>query len=168
MSSSSANADFLTLFQAAQRAFERGQYRQSLELLESALEQVQPGSRPGGEAQLWRVNAYQALGETDTAIAHCQSLINHPFVAKPAQDLLYILKAPVLNRPKEWLTEIPDLQNLEPDGGDRYNAPPPRPRPMPQAQPELDPSQINDQDNQFVLWAAIVLAIICGGLFFLA
>lgn len=167
---SSSTADFPTLFQAAQRAFERGHYRQSLALLEAALEQVHPGSRQGGEAQLWLVNVHQALGEMEGAIARCEALLNHPFVAKKAQDLLYILKAPVLNRPKEWLTEIPDLQNLEPGEGDRYSTSPPRKRPksQPKKQPEIDPSEINDQDNDFVLLAAIVLGLIFGGLFFLS
>ncbi|NEO86604.1 MAG: tetratricopeptide repeat protein [Spirulina sp. SIO3F2] len=156
--------DFVTLFQAAQQAFERGQYQNSITLLEAAGKQVLPASRQGGEVKLWLVNAYQALGEAETAIALCEALLTHPFVSKKARDLMYILKAPVLERPKEWLTEIPDLQRLEESAGrDRYASAPAKSTPRPTQSAPLDPTEINHQDNQFV-WVAIgILLLVCGG-----
>lgn len=161
--------NFVTLFKTAQQAFERGQYQNSITLLEAAGQQVLPASRQGGEAQLWLVNAYQAQGDVDKAIALCEALLVHPFVSKKARDLMYILKAPVLERPKEWLTEIPDLQRLEESGErDRYVRTRPKSATRPAPPAPLDPAEVNQQDNQFI-WVAIgILLLVCGGLVWFA
>lgn len=163
--------DFGTLFKIAQRTFERGQYQESIERLQAAGKMVLPASKQGGDVQLWLVNAYQARGDVKTAIALCEKLLKHPFVNKKARDLLYILKAPVLERPKEWLTEIPDLQRLDESKlSDRYVTAKPKTKPKPKAtdEPEIDPAEIETKDNQFVLIALTVLVVVFGYFAFLA
>ncbi|MBP0019647.1 MAG: tetratricopeptide repeat protein [Cyanobacteria bacterium SBLK] len=159
-------------YKAGKLAFERGKYRASIQYLEIACEFVNRPSRLGGEVQMWLVSAYQAANETEAAIALCEKLLLHADLQtkKQAKNLIYILKAPKLQRPQEWMTDIPDLVNLEEstlenryasvqsnpkDKSDRFIAPAP-----------LDPSEINTQDNQFIGVAFIFMLLILGGLFF--
>lgn len=159
-------------FELGQRAFEAEQYSISITLFEVALARSYATSRRGGEIQLWLVNAHQSQGDLKTALALCESLLLHPspFTRQQAQNLLYILKAPVLQRPKEWLTEIPDLSQLEDsERRDRYVPPkadPDRP-PKPKAVIEdIDLSQVNTEDNQFVGVALGAIALLLLGLYF--
>ncbi len=143
-------------FELGQKAFEHEQYGVSITLFEVALARSYAASRRGGEIQLWLVNAHQSKGDLKTALALCESLLLHPspFTRQQAQNLFYILKAPVLQRPKEWLTEIPDLSQLgESERRDRYVPPKTDPdrTPKPKAVIEdIDLSQVNTEDNQFV------------------
>ncbi len=102
---------YLSLYQAGKEAFERGHYRQSIEYLESARDLVNPSSSQGGEVQVWLVTAYQAANRLREAISLVRKLSHHPDleVRKQSKQLLYILEAPRLKRPPEWMTEIPDL-----------------------------------------------------------
>ena len=97
-------------YRAGKEALERGQYRLSIENLEAAKELIAPNSRRGGEVQIWLVTAYQAANKIPEAIALCQELVTHPDLQtrEQAQHILYIIKAPRLERPKEWMSEIPD------------------------------------------------------------
>lgn len=166
---SAPNQDaFERKYQAGRQAFERGRYRQSIEQLEAAC-QLQPrASRLGGEAQLWLVTAYQAAGQTQEAIALCESLQKHPFstTRQQAKRLLEILKAPTLKRPKEWNVEIPDMTAVsESDPNSRYvpskSASQKRDRPY---QPDpIDPRETDTKDNGFIWIAlAIVLLVLAG------
>jgi hypothetical protein len=94
---------------------------------------------------------------------------------KQGKNLLYILQAPQLQRPTNWMTEIPNLDQLSSDGaqssgGSGYALTAkaaPRSRPKPEPSP-LDPSQINSKDNGF-LWVALVgVALVLGGLLWLS
>ncbi|AFZ48776.1 hypothetical protein Cyast_2836 [Cyanobacterium stanieri PCC 7202] len=157
--SSFAQEEFTKRYQQGKSAFERGQYRQSVKSLEDACKLIPLHSRLGGEVQMWLVNAYQAMGDGESAIALCQSLCVHPHTDTKiqAQRLLYILKAPELQRPKEWMTEIPDL-NAQSSLPVNRRASSPR-KIKPKRQIELvDLSTVNTDDNQFI-WISLMVSI---------
>ena len=115
------NLSFQDLYQAGISAFERGQYRLSIEQLNAALALIPLGSRAGGEIQIWLISAYQGLGEGEKASEICKQLITHPIykIREQAKRLLYIIEAPRLKRPDEWMTKIPDLEKL-PDSAPQF------------------------------------------------
>ncbi len=150
-------------YHAGKAAFERGQYRQAIQSLETAFNLVSRTTRIGGEIQIWLITAYEAAGLRQEAIDLCQKAARHPDneTAKQGRRLLYILKAPRLKTRPEWVTTIPDLGDLE----EGSSAPtlsskvpkvkkPRRPKPKPEPEP-IDLSQVNTKDNQFV-WVALV------------
>ncbi|MBF2026735.1 MAG: hypothetical protein IGS48_08215 [Oscillatoriales cyanobacterium C42_A2020_001] len=158
-------------FQAGKIAFERGNYRKSVEHLERASALVNPNSVLGGTVQTWLVTAYQATGQQQEAIALCRQLTAHPDwkTRKEGKRILYILEAPKLQTRPEWLTQIPDLENLaDRDARDRVGG-----SPMPakgRATSEssqfklesVDLSQVNTEDNRFV-WVALLAALVLLG-----
>lgn len=159
-----------TQYQAGKQAFERGAYRQSVECFEKAVSLANPNSQLGGEMQTWLVTAYQAAGQFTEAIALCERLGQHPDLKtrKQGTRLLYILKAPQLKTRPEWLTEIPDLSNLNEAGenplASRY-VPPASPRAKPKLEPEpVDLSQVNTKDNWFIWVALMGIGLLVGGL----
>ncbi len=162
-------------YQAGRYAFERGQYRQAVQHLETACGLGDLGV--GGEVRIWLVMAYEALGEGNKAIALCQQLTKHPHLEtrKQAKRLLGILEAPKLRSRPEWRVEIPDLASLDESAAANAKATapnikrssPPK-RPAPQPQPEIDLSQVNRKDNSFI-WVALGLSgIILAGLVWLS
>ncbi len=172
MVSNNNREKFRIHYQAGKEAFERGQYRQSVEYLETAREFTALSSRVGGEAQIWLVTAYQAAGKDREAIALCQQLSAHPYpeIREQAQRLLYIIQAPQLKRPKEWMSEIPDLAHTD-EGEPKYltakstnnnnsrksNKPP----------ETVNLSEVDTKENQFI-WVALVITLLTfGGLFWL-
>lgn len=159
-----------TEYQAGKVAFERGQYRKSVEHLEKASALAARNSRLGGEVQIWLVTAYDAAGQRQEAIALCQQLKRHPNseISKQARGLIYILQAPQLERPREWLTQIPDLGTL-PDnetntrlGSKTTNSKPASQKPT--VSEPIDLSQVNTRDNRFIWVALIAVGLILGGL----
>ncbi|MCC0178251.1 outer membrane protein assembly factor BamD [Waterburya agarophytonicola K14] len=161
---------FQQKFQAGQTALERGNYRLSIEYLEAARELIPLNSRRGGEVQIWLLSAYQAADKIPEAIALCQELILHPNTQtrEQAQRILYIIKAPKLERPKEWMSEIPDLRDAEP-GLSRYVAAkkqtPKSSVELPKIDLERPPS--DSQDNQFIWFALFLIATITASLLWL-
>jgi tetratricopeptide (TPR) repeat protein len=170
-----SRAQAQTEYTYGQAAFERGQYRQAVGHFETAVGLAKAATPLGGEIQIWLVNAYNAVGRSREAEGLCETLTRHPDleVRKQAKNLLYILQAPQLRRPGNWMSQIPDLATLE--DGDRFSGRgsttmAPRP-PKRNAQPEpppLDPSQINSRDNGF-LWLALgLVGLGLGGLLWLS
>ncbi len=165
------NLEFAKIqYQAGTAAFERGEYRQAVQYLEKASALLGRNSRLGGEVQILLVTAYDANEQRVEAMALCEQLKRHPDgeTSKQARQLLYILQAPQLKRPQEWLTQIPDLGALE--GNDTQtrfvNSPtlaksPPRKQPKPEP---VDLSQVNTRDNLFIWVALFAIASIFGGL----
>ncbi|NEO58778.1 MAG: hypothetical protein F6K54_40570 [Okeania sp. SIO3B5] len=159
---------FETEYKAGKYAFERGQYRNSVQHLETAKDNIELNSRFGGEVQIWLVTAYQAAGQIQEATALCKQLTRHPRLEtrQQAKRILVILEAPVLRSRQEWMTKIPDLGAIsESDAKDRrgstmvsqVKSPPPKPKTL--KLEVVDPSQVNTKDNQFV-WVALVLIIL--------
>ncbi len=161
---------FQLKYQAGKEALERGQYRLSIANLEAAKELSVPGSRKSGEAQIWLVTAYQAANKIEQAIALAQELVTHPDgeTRQQAQRLLYIIKAPKLVRPKEWMSEIPDLTTSEPGKSQYVTAKRKTPKSSPQPiEEERDLSVVETQDNQFIWFAFLLVLIIIGSLWWL-
>ena len=160
--------EFQETFQAGKLALERGQYRLSVENLEKAVKFVTLGSREGGEARLWLAMAYQAMGKYPEATSICRKLTRHPNaeLRKQSKQVLYILEAPQLVRPKEWMTEIPDLNQVASNNSPsivqaaknrRRSVPPPS------AIRFEDTSKMNTQDNGFVVVVLLFLLLLLGG-----
>ncbi|WP_414529901.1 tetratricopeptide repeat protein [Nodularia chucula] len=152
-----------SLYQAGKINFENGKYREAVENLEKASALLSRNSPLGGEVEIWLVTAYEAAGRTEEAITLCQQLQRHPFpeTSKQAKQLLYILKAPKLQRPSEWMTEIPDLGTLSDNERKiRAAAQPQKSSPSQPNEPELvDLSQVNTQDNRFI-WVALIVIVL--------
>lgn len=160
--------EFELKYQIGKSAFEQGRYRVSIESLHQADKLVSSYSRLGGEVKMWLINAYQAVGDEQQAIALCQELISnsHGETKRQAQRLLYIIQAPKLKRPKEWMTEIPDL-NLSDENTQKYQ---PiikkKKKNPPKRQIELvDLSTVNNQDNNFIGITLIFSCLTLLGLF---
>lgn len=149
-------------YQTGKLAFESGKYRESVENLEKASALLTRNSRLGGEVEIWLVTAYEAAGRTEDAIALCQQLKRHPYseVNKQARQLLYILQAPKLKRPSEWMTEIPDLGALSDNKTKMGGSSESRKSSGKQTSPEpefVDLSQVNTRDNRFI-WVALIVS----------
>lgn len=158
---------FQQKYQAGQEALEMGRYRLSIENLEAAKDLVAGNSRRGGEAQIWLVTAYQAGNMIDKAIVLAQELITHPDLQtrEQAQRILYIMKAPKLERPKEWMSEIPDLTQAD-QGASRYVGSKKKSTPESPAieLKDLEPAPTDPQDNQFIWFALGLIVLILGSL----
>ncbi len=162
-----AKQEFEQRYRTGRYAFERGQYRLSIEKLEEACQLISLHTRLGGEARLWLVNAYQAGGQEEQAIALCQELCTHPHgeTKRQAQRLLYIIKAPQLKRPKEWMTEIPDLNGTQASKPQYQRASTPR-KIKPKREIELvDLSRVDTNDNQFIWFSLLFSLAVITGLF---
>ncbi len=156
--------EFQTTFEKGKFALEKGRYDVSIEQLEKAKKLINPSSKSGGEVRIWLISAYQAANRIQDAIAVCHELAKHPSaeIRKQSQQMLYILKAPALKRPQQWMTKIPDLSQLSEDEGKTRRSQPSgtmksRKRKMPEPEP-IDPSEINRKDNYFI-WVALLLIL---------
>ena len=120
--------------------------------------------------QIWLVTAYQAANRLEDAIALAQELIVHPDTQtrEQAQHILYIIKAPKLERPQAWMSEIPDLSTAD-QGGSRYISAKKK-LSSSSAQPELEDEELpptDAPDNQFLWFALILTGLIIGSLWWL-
>ncbi|BAU62888.1 hypothetical protein STA3757_02390 [Stanieria sp. NIES-3757] len=163
---------FRLRYQAGKNALEKGEYNLSVQYLEEAKELVAKSTRLGGETQIWLVMAYQAAGQLKEAIALCQELSTHPHpeIRQQAKRVLYIIQAPQLKRPKEWMSEIPDLTATSNDKSQYVTAKTQRKNNSNQtnhSDKPVDLSQVNTKDNQFIWVALIIIILTFGGLFLL-
>ncbi len=160
-------------YQQGKIAFENGHYREAVEQLEKAGALLAPHTKLSGDVQIWLVTAYEAAGRNEEAIALCEKLKRHANFEtnKEAKRLHYILTAPKLERPQEWMTKIPDFTNLSDNKSPASFAvrTPQSSRGKASAQPEIiDLSQVNTKDNNFIWVALIAIAIIVGSLLWLS
>jgi hypothetical protein len=160
---------FQQQYQAGKEALERGEYHQSVRCLEAAKDLVAPTSRDGGEAGIWLVTAYQAANMLTEAIALCEELSNHPRLEtrQQAKRLLYIIKAPKLSRPKEWMSEIPDLTNAASESSQYVTAKKSQ-KSSSEVKPAIEPldrSSVQTEDNRFVWFALLIIILTAIGLF---
>ncbi|AFY76253.1 hypothetical protein Ple7327_0824 [Pleurocapsa sp. PCC 7327] len=162
---------FQTEYQKGKYTFERGQYRLSVQHLEKASQLVALGSRLGGEVQIWLVTAYQAASQLQEAISLCRQLTKHPHpeIRKQSKRLLYIIEAPQLKRPREWMSEIPDLskasesdaRSLSGSGSSTTN------KASSSTIEPIDLSQVNTKDNHFIWVALVLILLLLGGVIWL-
>lgn len=148
-------------------AFERGQYKESVQSLEKASALVNRDSGFGGKVLIWLVTAYEATGQQAEAIALCEQIKKHPDAetSKQGKRLLYIMQAPQLKRPSEWLTQIPDLAAISDNTNQtrltRNNSQRTPSKPLPAPEP-VDLSQVNTKDNQFIWVSLLIIALTIG------
>jgi len=162
-----------TEYQAGRVAFESGLYAQAVQSLETATGLVDRTSRLGGDVQTWLVTAYEASGDTERAIELCGQLTRHPRLEtrQQAKRLLFILEAPKLTIPPEWMVKIPDLTALEENESSSFQVGPnvsfvkPAIPKRNAIEEPVDLSQVNTQDNRFIWVALIAIFLILGGLF---
>ncbi|HIK45438.1 MAG TPA: tetratricopeptide repeat protein [Leptolyngbyaceae cyanobacterium M65_K2018_010] len=164
-----------TEYAYGQDAFEHGNYRQAVSHFEKALDLAQATTPLGGEIQTWLVNAYSAVGQATEAIALCETLTRHPDleIRKQAKNLLYILQAPQLKRPGNWMSEIPDLGAIDEGRGEITGQVLPRvsPQAAPKPKPDLPPitaDPSNPKENGFLWIALVALALVLGGVAWLS
>lgn len=165
-------------FSAGKQAFERGDYRKSVNYLEKASALVNLNSKLGGDIQTWLVTAYEAAGQRQEAISLCRELTRHPDLntRKEGKRILYILEAPKLQARPEWLTQIPDLGNLaDNDAKERLGT-----RTTSRKEPTVaddklklkiepvDLTQVNTEDNRFIWVALLAVLVILVSLLWLA
>ncbi|NJL83526.1 MAG: outer membrane protein assembly factor BamD [Chloroflexaceae bacterium] len=162
-------SEFQRDYEAGQEALERGRYRESVQHLEKALKLVSPLTRYSAEAQILLVTAYQGLGETAAAIALCQKLTAHsvPEIRRQSQEILYILQAPRLQRPPEWLSKIPDLSRVpESDRTYQQGSNPVKSAPRVEAVP-VNSRQIDGENRKFIWITLVALLLSLAGLVWL-
>jgi hypothetical protein len=148
-------------YRAGRDAFERGEYRQSVQCLEKSASLTEFRTQLGGEVRLWLVTAYEAAGQQVAAIALCEELSRHPDLSTRQQGkrLLYILQAPRLKTRSDWLTQIPDLAGLDDSTQTKGTAVPMQNPARSRSNVEVEPepinwTQVNTRDNRFV-WVAL-------------
>ena len=162
---------FYTYYETGQAALERGKYRLSVENLEKAIEIVSVNTKLGGEACISLITAYQAVGDSGSAIAMCRQLATHPnpYLSEKGKYLLYILEAPRLQRPAEWMTQIPNLANATAKPKYVSQKPPKSPTPPSGYKIEsVDLSQVNTKDNGFIWLALGMIVLMIGGALWLS
>jgi len=155
----------LIFYEMGKKSLESGKYKVSIVHLESAKKLADPHTRLGAEIQILLVTAYQAIGKREEAIALCQELSKHPNLQtrQKAKEVLYIIQAPKLQRPAEWMSEIPALGDEQATKAQYVSAKKQQKKPEPVLElPEIDPSQIETNDNQFI-WFALAIAIVTIG-----
>lgn len=184
MTAEPANSEPVNLaerdLRTGQKAFESGQYRSAVRALEKSLAAADPGTKLHGEAMIWLVTAYEAAGDRQRAKDLCQLAAAHPSweTRKEGKRLQYILDAPVLRRREDWVTKIPDLEELDETkneknwGGSKFQSSTPR-RPIVEDKgykipPPTDLSQVETEDGGFVWVVLVTIGLVTAGLAWLA
>jgi hypothetical protein len=103
----------------ARAALERGDYGRVIQLLESLVPDHSPATLLGAEIQLVLATAWMGRGDNGRAMVCCRQIkrCRDASVRAQAQDLLSVLEAPALERPRDWSITLPDLGSAEAMGG---------------------------------------------------
>jgi hypothetical protein len=124
---------------AAKQALERGEYGRVVRCLEPLLERCPATSPMGATVRLLLATALMGQGRSELAADTCRELRRcpDPNLRAQARELLEVLEAPALQRPREWSLTMPDItqgRTLEEFRGDgrrsRRKPPPPPPPPV--------------------------------------
>lgn len=126
---------------AARLALERGDYGRVLAQLEPLIATYPPATITGAQLQLLLATALMGQGNSVRAMACCRQVKRcaDPTLRAQARDLLTVLEAPALERPRHWSLTLPELGEAEPLAGrlqqiarrrrSRQSAPPQPPAP---------------------------------------
>lgn len=100
----------------AKLAIERGNYGRAVALLEPLCELHSPLQPPGDMLRLLLATALMGQGQGERAAAYCRSLQGSadPQRRSQARDLLQVLEAPALKRPRDWSLTLPRLDEAPP------------------------------------------------------
>jgi hypothetical protein len=154
-----------TLLDRGQQSFETGNYREAVDAFVAGVAVAKKGTPIHGEISTWLVLAYQAMGDLDQAIELCRRVQRHPHLEtrQRAKGILYILEAPELKMDPDWLSEIPDLTDLEPRDRRNWGSSASfQPRSL---KPEIktyipepaDPSKVEIEDDRLI-WGGLLVA----------
>ncbi len=149
-------------FAPARLALERGDYGQVLAMLDPLVAAYPPATVDGAQLQLLMATALMGQGNSGRAMVCCRQVKRcaDPGLRAQARDLLEILEAPALERPREWSLTLPELGEAEPLAGRlqamarRRRPPNPSPPPAPPVGPTRAP----------IGFAALVLSLLLLGL----
>ncbi|MGB2926061.1 MAG: tetratricopeptide repeat protein [Limnothrix sp.] len=143
------------LFEQGKDAFLQGEYRISIDYFQQTIANLPKISREGSEVRMWLVSAYQANNNMEEAIALCRELASSSSssIGEKAKQQLYILEAPKLERPKEWITQIPSMDDFDAARSVYVAGKSSEQKKELSIEDFEDLSQIETQDNQFVLIA---------------
>jgi hypothetical protein len=126
----------------ARSALERGDYGQVLAQLEPLSVTYPPATPTGAQVQLLMATALMGQGNSVRAMACCRQVTRcaDPSLRAQARDLLMVLEAPALERPRRWSITLPQLGETEALEGSlqqiartrraRQSPPPPPPPPV--------------------------------------
>lgn len=133
------------LLQQARQLLDRGDYGRVLRLLEPLAERHGAATRFGAELRLLQATALFGQGRAEDAAACCRALRGcaDPGLRAMARELLQVLEAPALQRPRDWSLSLPDLGGgapLESLGG-AMGAGRRRRRPVPPPPPPVGPTR---------------------------
>jgi hypothetical protein len=135
---SSASDPLSSVLSDAKEAIARGHYVRAVQLLEPLCERHPASHPPGDGIRLLLVTALMGLGQAERAAACCRTLLGSadPQRRTEVRDLLQVLEAPALRRPRNWSLTLPRLDQAAPleglgAGRRRAPAPPVEDRPMP-------------------------------------
>ena len=97
------------------RNLERGDYGQVLRTLEPLVAAFPPSTTGGAEIQMLMATAWMGQGNSARAIACCHQLkrSSNAQLRVQARELLAVLEAPALERPREWSITLPELTDAE-------------------------------------------------------
>lgn len=124
----------------ARDLLERGDYGRVVRLLEPLSREHPPATQTGAEIQLLLATAWMGQGDPARAMVCCRLIkrCRDATLRAQAEDLITVLEAPALERPREWSITLPDLGTAEAMGGQmqqlarqrrQSNKPPPPPPP---------------------------------------
>jgi len=96
---------------SARQAIDRGEYGQCLRLLEPLAEAHRAATPVGAGVRLLMATALMGQGQTERAADCCRSLqvCIDPTLRARGRELLMVLEAPALQRPRNWSLTLPDL-----------------------------------------------------------
>jgi hypothetical protein len=155
-------ADSVDPFAPARQALERGDYGRVRALLEPLVATHPPATKAGAELQLLLATAWMGQGENVRAMACCRQVkrCSDPQLRGQAREMLAVLEAPALERPREWSITLPELGDAEPLAGRLMQASRRRRRqePPPPPPPPVGPTRAP------IGFAALVLSLLLVGL----
>jgi len=153
---------------AARRALDQGEYGTVLRLLEPLAEEHPAVTATGAGLRLLIATALMGQGRTDQAATCCRTLLatSDAALRSQARDLLKVLEAPALRRPRDWSLTLPDLstttsiEGLGPGPGRRS-----RPQQSPPPPPPVGPTRapLGFAALTGVVLLAVLLATLLGG-----
>jgi hypothetical protein len=153
-------------FRSARERLERGDYGLALRSLEPLVASYPPATAEGAQLQLLMATAWMGQGESGRAMACCRQVkrCSDAGLRAQARDLLAVLEAPALERPRHWSLTLPDLGEAEPVAGrlqqlaSRRRQRRPSPAPAPPVGPTRPPLGF-----AAVALALLLLTVLLGG-----
>ena len=101
--------------ESAEAALDRGDYAQSLTLLDALAKKYPPTNQEGARIGMLMVTALIGQGDNEKAISTCRQITRckDKQLSESAKQILSILEAPSLDRPANWSIQLPNLELAE-------------------------------------------------------